>query len=58
MIWIFRIAVFVVPVVVGLVTDKLCRELQLRDGRRATVGSCQPEPEPEPEPSSELIKAD
>ena len=59
-IWIFRIAVIVVPVVVGLVTDKICRELQLRDGRPGPSGPAGPdaEPEPEPEPSSELIKAD
>ena len=41
-IWIFRIAVFVVPVVVGLVTDKLCRELQLRDGRPRPSAACRP----------------
>ena len=55
-IWIFRVAVFVVPVVVGLVTDKLCRELQLRDGRPGPLGSAGPDPEPEP--SGELINAD
>jgi ubiquinol-cytochrome c reductase cytochrome b subunit len=57
-IWIFRIAVIVVPVIVGLVTDKICRELQLRDGRPRPAGAVGPDAEPEPQPSSELIKAD
>jgi ubiquinol-cytochrome c reductase cytochrome b subunit len=56
-IWIFRIAFFVVPVAVGLVTDKICRELQLRDGRTEPPGAPPASPPAEPSPP-ELVTAD
>jgi hypothetical protein len=31
-IWTFRIAVFVLPIVAGLIAYKVCRELRDRDG--------------------------
>ncbi len=46
-IWTFRIAVFVVPTVAGLVTYKLCRELRQRDGPLPPVEVREPTPEPE-----------
>src|SRR5262249_30725756 len=32
LVWLFRIALFVLPLVVGAITYKLCQELQSRDG--------------------------
>src|SRR5262249_52482291 len=37
--WTFRIAVFVVPVIAGIVASKLCRELKRRDDPVATVST-------------------
>jgi ubiquinol-cytochrome c reductase cytochrome b subunit len=55
-IWIFRIAVFVVPIVAGIVAHKLCRELQARDG--PAPGASHHEAEPSEPPSTELVTAD
>ena len=38
-IWIFRIALFVVPVAAGLVAYKLCLELRERDAASAVLVS-------------------
>jgi ubiquinol-cytochrome c reductase cytochrome b subunit len=46
-IWVFRIAVFVVPVVAGSVAYKLCRELRERDGPVPPNEMVEPAPEPE-----------
>jgi ubiquinol-cytochrome c reductase cytochrome b subunit len=47
-IWTFRIAVFVVPVVTGFVAYKLCQELRRRDGPVSeVVASAEPTPEPD-----------
>jgi ubiquinol-cytochrome c reductase cytochrome b subunit len=59
-IWIFRISFFAVPVIVGILTDKICRELQLRDGPGLPPGEPPVASEPlAPDASStELISAE
>ena len=51
-IWTFRIAVFVVPVVTGLVAYKLCRELRQRDGPIHPREALEAAPEPDPDLTS------